>query len=72
LRKGHTGQYLAEKLFECLESYGISKKVICTYQTSGYVYCLTADNASNNNTMIRALEPMLDCAAGSHTRIRCL
>ncbi len=36
------------------------------------IYGQTADNTSNNDTMISALETLLPGPAGQHTRIRCM
>ncbi|KAJ3549237.1 hypothetical protein NM688_g5201 [Phlebia brevispora] len=45
LTKGHTREYLSEKLERCLRDYNIDKKLLA----------VTTDNASNNDTLIREL-----------------
>ncbi|THH18573.1 hypothetical protein EUX98_g8934, partial [Antrodiella citrinella] len=60
LTSSHTGSYLAKRLAECLREYGIEKKILG----------ITADNASNNDTLISELES-LGGANSSHTRVRC-
>jgi hypothetical protein len=46
LHGSHTGENLADVVWETLEKYGIALKVIA----------IVCDNASNNETMMRALE----------------
>ncbi|KAF8579151.1 hypothetical protein K439DRAFT_1314891, partial [Ramaria rubella] len=62
LTKSHNGAYLAEKLAECLKSYGIQDKILG----------MVADNASNNNMMLDALEFELEGFQGTITRVRCM
>ncbi|KAF8572880.1 hypothetical protein K439DRAFT_1301201, partial [Ramaria rubella] len=62
LTKAHMGSYLADKLAECLCSYGIQNKILG----------LVADNTSNNQTMLESLEFNLDKFQGSLTRVRCI
>ncbi|KAF8582451.1 hypothetical protein K439DRAFT_1310308, partial [Ramaria rubella] len=62
LMKPHTGTYLAEKLVECLKSYGIQDKILG----------MVADNASNNNTILDALELELEGFQGSMACIWCM
>lgn len=62
LSKGHTGQYLANQLSDCLKEYGISNKIL------GQVL----DNASNNDTMLAELETLMEGSHGVHSRIRCI
>lgn len=59
--KAHTGTYLAAKVTECLQDFKIEKKVLG----------LTADNAGNNNTMVRELEELLPSFQGVKTQVRC-
>ncbi|THU92364.1 hypothetical protein K435DRAFT_611831, partial [Dendrothele bispora CBS 962.96] len=49
LFQSHTGDYLAQRLSECLTDFGISE------QTLG----IAMDNASNNDTMIAELPNLL-------------
>lgn len=60
LTKAHTGAYLAEQLKSCLKEYGIEKKILA----------ITADNASNNDTMAAELES-LGGANSVRTRVYC-
>ena len=60
LEQGHTGEYLAKKLVECLKQFGIEKKILG----------ITADNASNNDTLVANLEG-LGGANSVRTHIRC-
>ncbi|KAF8579359.1 hypothetical protein K439DRAFT_1300865, partial [Ramaria rubella] len=62
LTKAHNGAYLAEKLVECLKSYGIQDKILG----------MVADNASNNNTMLDVLEFELKGFQGATTCVRCM
>ncbi|THU85996.1 hypothetical protein K435DRAFT_560036, partial [Dendrothele bispora CBS 962.96] len=63
LTSSHTGEYLANKVFECLETYGVSLKILGN----------TTDNASNNNTYVSTLETLLpdEALVGTHTHVRC-
>ncbi len=45
--------------------------LILSDHASFQIYAQAADNASNNDTMIRALGHRLNGPAGPHTRIRC-
>jgi hypothetical protein len=45
----HTGEYLAEKVFEILEDFDISEKL----------FCITTDAASNNTTLVNHLSSIL-------------
>ncbi|THH18736.1 hypothetical protein EUX98_g8907 [Antrodiella citrinella] len=60
LLHNHTGKYLAKQLSQCLREYGIEKKILG----------ITADNASNNDTLIIEMES-LGGANSSQTRVRC-
>jgi hypothetical protein len=42
----HTGENLASYVCDIIEEYGVA----------GKLFCITADNASNNRTLARALE----------------
>ena len=46
----HTGARMAELIMKCLEYYEIQDKL----------FCITTDNASNNDTMARELSDLLD------------
>lgn len=59
--KAHTGTYLAAKVTECLQDFKIKKKVLG----------LTADNARNNDMMVRELEELLLLFQGAKTQVRC-
>ncbi|KIJ42622.1 hypothetical protein M422DRAFT_147370, partial [Sphaerobolus stellatus SS14] len=61
LLEGHTGEYLAEKLAECLNDYGLSNKVIA----------LTSDNASNNRTLCQNLTKHIPSFKGESAWVRC-
>ena len=76
--KAHTGTYLASRVSKCLHEYGIHGKVcppscFMMYQSYNHVQILglTADNASNNNTLVDDLSDLLDGFQGSLTRIHC-
>jgi hypothetical protein len=45
----HTGVNMARYVYETLESYGLKEKL----------FCVTSDNASNNDTMVESLEERL-------------
>lgn len=67
LHHGHAGELVAPLIIHTLESYGIEKRL-------GYV---TADNASANDTLCRAMEESLSVRHGvswdaRHNRLRCL
>ncbi|CUA71497.1 Putative AC transposase [Rhizoctonia solani] len=61
LKKRHTGAYLASKVFECLQRYGLDQKFLSV--------CL--DNASNNDTLVRGLAQKAPSFHGAKSRIRC-
>jgi hypothetical protein len=67
LYHGHAGELVAPLIIHTLESYGIEKRL-------GYV---TADDASANDTLCRAIEESLSIRHGvswdaRHNRLRCL
>jgi hypothetical protein len=55
----HTGRHLARELEALLKSFGIEKKILS----------ITCDNASNNDTMIQALN--LGGFHGAESCVRC-
>ncbi|KAE9395054.1 hypothetical protein BT96DRAFT_767500, partial [Gymnopus androsaceus JB14] len=59
----HTGEYLAEKVAECLKDYGLATTILS----------MAMDNASNNNTLLRELPHLLpsDANVGTHYQIHC-
>ncbi|KAJ3505977.1 hypothetical protein NMY22_g17397 [Coprinellus aureogranulatus] len=61
LTKAHTGHYLASRLAECLQEFGIDDRVM------GF----TGDNASNNDTLVSELEVLLPNFRGDVSRVRC-
>ncbi|GJF00030.1 hypothetical protein PsYK624_163070 [Phanerochaete sordida] len=61
LTKSHTGVYLGQQLTACLKAYGIEDKILG----------ITADNASNNMTMVAELETSLSGINSRQTRVRC-
>ncbi|KAL1937892.1 hypothetical protein VTO73DRAFT_12785 [Trametes versicolor] len=61
LTKAHTGKYLAEKVMECLEEFGIAEKVLA----------VTCDNAENNMTMVKAMHVIQPKFRGPIARVRC-
>lgn len=76
--KGHTGSYLAARISECLHEYGIQDKVsvysctkVAKLTLRPQILAFTADNTSNNNTLIDELGDLLDGFQGSLTRVRC-
>ncbi|KDQ11446.1 hypothetical protein BOTBODRAFT_177285 [Botryobasidium botryosum FD-172 SS1] len=50
MNKSHMGKNLAEVLAQCLKDYGLN----------GCILAVIAHNASNNNTMVKELEGLLD------------
>ncbi|KAF8576299.1 hypothetical protein K439DRAFT_1318070, partial [Ramaria rubella] len=62
LTKLHTGIYLAEKLAECLKTYGIQGKILG----------LVTDNASNNAMMLDSLEFKLESFQGALMCVHCI
>ena len=58
----HTGENLASYLFEIINSYGIFSKF----------FCVTADNASSNKTMARALEDKLSSYKADQHLLGCV
>lgn len=77
LTKAHHGTYLAEKLTQTLKEFGIEKKVSHTcllgdrLSLSTQILGITADNASNNDTLTTELESSLRGANSIQTRVRC-
>ncbi|OJT02154.1 Zinc finger BED domain-containing protein RICESLEEPER 2 [Trametes pubescens] len=61
LTSSHTGQYLAQKLIECLRAFGIHEKVLS----------VTCDNAENNTTMLREMHMLVPKFRGTCVRVRC-
>ncbi|GJE85026.1 hAT transposon family protein [Phanerochaete sordida] len=61
LINSHTGVYLSQQLTTCLKAYGIEDKILG----------ITADNASNNNTLVADLETSLSGINSRQTRVRC-
>lgn len=63
LTERHTGDYLATVVFSLLQRYKIEKR------TLGFV----ADNASNNDKMLKSLDQLIDPddIAGTQTQVRC-
>ena len=87
LSKGHTGQYLANKLSDCLKDFGISNKVCChsgiyltvtsalmasTCMSATQILGQVLDNTSNNDTMLAELETSMEGTHGVHTQICCI
>ncbi|KAL1937047.1 hypothetical protein VTO73DRAFT_15573 [Trametes versicolor] len=61
LTNAHTGSYLAEKLIECLRSFGIEEKLLS----------VTCDNAENNSTMLKEMHTLVPVFRGTSVRVRC-
>ncbi|KAF8973358.1 hypothetical protein BDZ97DRAFT_1604847, partial [Flammula alnicola] len=59
--KAHTGVYLAARIATCLREHGIQDKVLA----------FTADNASNNDTLVKELGRLLPAFKGAKGRVRC-
>lgn len=57
----HTGENLAQSLLTALQNFKIDKKI----------FCITADNASNNKSMGRELEGKLELFSTSHHLLGC-
>ncbi|EUC56015.1 hypothetical protein RSOL_154710, partial [Rhizoctonia solani AG-3 Rhs1AP] len=62
LTESHTGNYLAERIHDCLSRFGIADKVLS-------VCC---DNAANNGTIVTRLQELLPNFEGPSARVRCL
>jgi len=45
----HTGEYMADVIYDLLEEYGIKEKL----------FCITTDNAGNNVTLVKELSKLL-------------
>lgn len=58
----HTGENLASYLYEIVNSYGIASKL----------FCITADNASSNGTMARALQNRLSSYKADQHLLGCV
>ncbi|RPD53480.1 hypothetical protein L226DRAFT_447163, partial [Lentinus tigrinus ALCF2SS1-7] len=61
LTKAHTGEYLAEKLLECMKKYVIEYKVLA----------IVCDNASNNDKMLDEIQSRFPLFRGRQVRVRC-
>ncbi|XP_048637599.1 zinc finger BED domain-containing protein RICESLEEPER 2-like [Brassica napus] len=70
MKSPHTGEEIANKVFESLKGWGLEKKV----------FSMTLDNATNNNSMLRILKGKLQMIGGSdggllsdgkHIHVRC-
>ncbi|KAK7047839.1 hypothetical protein VNI00_006167 [Paramarasmius palmivorus] len=59
--ESHTGETLAQEFARVLREFGISDKILC----------ITGDNASNNDTMIRELGCLLPDFPGERHRVHC-
>ncbi|KAI0028504.1 hypothetical protein K488DRAFT_10552, partial [Vararia minispora EC-137] len=57
----HTGRYLAERLFECLQRYGLTK----------FILSLCMDNATNCDTLAVELAKLVPSFLGKKARTRC-
>ncbi|CAE6391329.1 unnamed protein product [Rhizoctonia solani] len=62
LTKVHTGDYLADRVHECLEQFSITKKIMLA--------CM--DNTSNNETLVCWLKHLVPTFRGSQAHLRCL
>jgi len=51
LNGSHTGKNIANNVFKSLSEFGLESKL----------FCVTADNAANNNTMAQHLEQFVIC-----------
>ena len=62
LTANHTGEYLAQEVYNCLCKFGIQKKLLG----------LAGDNASNNGTLVNSLAKLIPLWGGQDDRVRCL
>ena len=62
LTANHTGEYLAQEVYNCLCKFGIQKKLLG----------LAGDNASNNGTLVDSLAKLISMWGGRGNRVRCL
>lgn len=78
--KGHTGQYLSQKLLKLLQEFGITTKVCFARIPSPDYACLpfksqvlavTCDNASNNAKMMKEMKKAEPDFRGPDARVRC-
>ncbi len=74
----HTGKHLAQELEALLKSFGIEKKACISTHTvfvrnlplpPPKILAIVCDNASNNDTMIEAID--LEGFRGPQSRVRC-
>lgn len=62
LTANHSGEYLATEVYNCLERFGVTNKLLA----------LAGDNASNNGTLIDCLNRKIVAWGGHRNRVRCL
>ena len=73
----HTGEHLTRELEVLVKTFGIEKKVqffiliiyLATYGRLNEILSIVCDNASNNDTMIEAID--LEGFRGAESRTRC-
>lgn len=58
----HTGENLASYVCDIIEEYGVARKL----------FCIPADNASNNRTLARALEKRFGHYSASQNMLGCV
>ena len=58
----HTGENLASYVCDIIEEYGVA----------GKLFCITAENASNNRTLARALEKRFGHYSASQNMLGCV
>lgn len=61
MKSPHTGEAIADKMFESLKDWGLEKKV----------FSITLDNATNNNSMLKILKGKLQMISGSCGGLLC-
>lgn len=61
MKSPHTGEAIADKMFESLKDWGLEKKV----------FSITLDNATNNNSMLKILKGKLQMISGSGGGLLC-
>ncbi len=61
MREAHTGEKIAEQVVKTLEEFGLREKL----------FCITADNASSNRTMARAISNAIKSFSDSQHLLGC-
>ncbi|KAG8684222.1 hypothetical protein FRC08_013804 [Ceratobasidium sp. 394] len=76
----HTGEHMAKMTVECLERLGVKNHISTTLNIACWldtnpgmkIMSICLDNASNNDTFVKHIEPALPQFLGPQARTRCL